>query len=79
MEKDDLKKKIEEDEDFIKSPRFYNSLKKMLAKNDRTFDNGSIGRFLLISPEEVERIYQESVLKLREGMTGYDYEEEDFD
>lgn len=68
MEKDDLKKKIKEDEDFVRAPKYGNSLNKFLAKNERKLDNAAIGRILLISPEEVEDLYQESVIELRKGM-----------
>lgn len=69
MEKnEDLKKKIMEEEDFIRSPKTSNSLKKYVAKNDRLLDNGAIGRLLLLSESEVERLYQEAVTELRKGM-----------
>ena len=68
MEKSDLKKKIVEDEDFIRAPKYGNSLNKFVAKNDRLLDNGAIGRLLLISEEEVEEIYEQSVIELRKGM-----------
>jgi len=65
---EDLKKKIMEEEDFIRSPKTSNSLKKYVAKNDRLLDNGAIGRLLLLSESEVERLYQEAVTELRKGM-----------
>lgn len=68
MEKTDLKKKIIEDEDFIRAPKYQNSLNKFLAKNERKLDSGAIGRLLLIDPEEVEQIYDESVIELRKEM-----------
>lgn len=68
MEKSDLQKKIREDEDFIKSPKFNNSINKYLAKNDKPLENGTIGKMLLISEEEVEEIYKESIAKLRKEM-----------
>jgi len=68
VEKSDLKKKIVEDEDFIRAPKYGNSLNKFVAKNDRLLDNGAIGRLLLISEEEVEEIYEQSVIELRKGM-----------
>jgi hypothetical protein len=68
VEKSDLQKKIREDEDFIKSPKFNNSINKYLAKNDKPLENGTIGKMLLISEEEVEEIYKESIAKLRKEM-----------
>ena len=68
MEKDELKKKILEEEDFIRAPKHQNSLNKFVAKNDKLLQNEAIGRLLLISPEEVEEIYQQSILELRKDM-----------
>lgn len=68
MEKDNIVKKILEDEDFVNSPKYQNSLQKLLAKTDNVLENGAIGKLLLIPAEEVERIYQESIVELRKGM-----------
>ena len=68
MEKDNIVKKILEDEDFVNSPKYQNSLQKLLAKTDNVLENGAIGKLLLIPAEEVERIYQESIIELRKGM-----------
>jgi len=75
VEKDELKQKIMEDEDFIKAPKYANSLNRFLAKNERKLDNGAIGRLLLITEEEVDQLYEQSVIQLRKGMT----EDEDRD
>jgi hypothetical protein len=75
VEKDNLLKRILEEDDFVHAPKFGNSLNKVLAKSDNILENGAIGRLLLIPPDEVERIYQESVVELRKGMT----EDEDGD
>lgn len=68
MEKDNISKKILEEDDFIHAPKFGNSLNKFLAKNDHIPHNGAIGRLLMIPEEEVEKIYQESVVMLRKDM-----------
>jgi hypothetical protein len=72
VEKDNILRKILQDEDFIYSPKFGNSLNKFLAKSEKIPHNAAIGRFLLISEEEVERLYQESIVKLRKGMVSDD-------
>ncbi len=72
VEKDMLKKKILDEDDFIRAPKYSNSLNKFLAKNDRKLDNSAIGRLLLISEEEVEEIYEQSVIELRKGMIDED-------
>ncbi len=68
MEKSDILKKILEEEDFIHAPKHQNSLQKFLAKNDNLLENHAIGRLLLLSPEEVENIYQQSIIELRKAM-----------
>lgn len=68
MEKSDMQKKIQEDEDFVHAPKYGNSLKKFLAKTENPLENNAIGRLLLLPAEEVERIYQESILELRKEM-----------
>jgi hypothetical protein len=65
MEKNEMLKKIKEDPDFIHAPKFNNSLQKVLAKIDNPLENGAVGRFLLITSEEVDEIYQDSVKELR--------------
>ena len=68
MEKSEMERKILEEEDFINAPKYGNSLNKLLAKSENPCENNSIGRLLLITPEKVEEIYQESVEKLKEEM-----------
>jgi hypothetical protein len=68
VERDSILKKILEEEDFIHSPKHQNSLNKFLAKQENLLENGTIGRVLLIPEEEVERLYQESVIMLRKEM-----------
>ena len=70
MERDEMERKIKEDDDFIHAPKFGNSLQKYLAKTDKLLENGAIGRLLLIPAEEVERIYEESIVELRREMVG---------
>lgn len=61
INKEDLKKRVLEEEDFIKCPRYFNSLNKYLAKCPEEVDNRTIAKLLLISEEEVEQLYSESV------------------
>lgn len=68
MEKSEMLKKILEDDDFVHAPKFGNSLNKFLAKTDNPLENSAVGRLLLLPEEEVERIYQESIVELRKGM-----------
>ena len=59
--KDEIKKKIMEDPDFIKNPRFGNSLSKFLARNNEEINDRIIARFLMISEKEVSEIFEKSV------------------
>lgn len=70
-----MEKKILEDEDFIHAPKFGNSLNKFLAKTENLLENGAIGRLLLVTAEEVERLYQESVIRLKKEMNPDEDEE----
>jgi len=74
VERSDMEKKIREEEDFIHAPKVGNSLQKFLAKDCDPLNNKAIGRLLLISEEEVEAIYQESIVQLREEMDQDEYE-----
>ena len=68
MEKSELMSKITKDEDFIHAPKYGNSLSRLLAKTDNLLENNAIARLLLISSDDVERIYQESIEELRKEM-----------
>lgn len=69
MEKNEMMEKlINEHEDFIHAPKFGNSLNKFLAKTDNPLENGAIGRLLLLSADEVEALYQESIAELKKEM-----------
>lgn len=68
VEKSEMEKKIREEEDFIHSPKSGNSLKTFLVKMENPPENTTIGRLLLLSEEEVEKLYQESIIILREKM-----------
>lgn len=66
--KEDLKKKILEEKDYIKCPRSLNSLEKYLAKSPEVVENKTIARLLMINEEEVETIYQEAVQIIKEEL-----------
>lgn len=67
-DKDEIKKRVIEDEDYIRSPKFSNSLAKFLNKNTEGVEDSVIARLLSMPEEEVEKIYQEAVQALREDM-----------
>lgn len=68
MDKSDIQKRINEEEDYIRCPKFSNSLVKFVAKNDDGVEDSTIARLLMIPEEQVQEIYEEAVEKLREGM-----------
>lgn len=69
MSKEDISKRIQGEEDYIRAPKFQNSLAKFVSKNDEGVDNATIARVLMINKEKVEEIYNESVEMLREQMS----------
>jgi hypothetical protein len=66
--KEDFKKRILEDPDFIKCFKCSNSLSKFLASSSKTLENSTIAKLLMLTEKEVEEIYQEAVDKLKEGV-----------
>jgi hypothetical protein len=66
--KEDIKKKIMEDQDFIKCAKYSNSLNKFLNSNKDVVENSVIARILMLPEEEIEKIYQEAVDKLKSDM-----------
>jgi hypothetical protein len=61
MDKNDLQKKIKEDEDYIRAPKFGNSLNKFVSKNSKELKDSDIARLLMTTEQEIERIYLEAV------------------
>jgi len=61
VNREEVKKKIMEDPDFIKSHKYGNSLSKFLSNNNGDLENATIARLLMISEDEVENIYKEVV------------------
>ena len=68
MDKDDIQKRILEDEDYIRCPKCSNSLLKFIAKNSEGVENSVIARLLVVSEERVEEIYQEAIKILKKEM-----------
>lgn len=68
MDKELLMRRIETEEDYIRCPKLGNSLDRFLKKNSDGVEDSVIARLLLLSEEEVEKIYQECVEILRAQM-----------
>ena len=72
MDENNVKKKINEEVDYIYAPKFGNSISKFIAKTGNPLKNGAIAKLLLISEKEVEELYQESIVELRKEMVDED-------
>lgn len=68
MDRDDVAKRIKEDEDYIRCPKCSNSLSKFIAKNSEGVEDSVIARLLMIPEEKVQELYDEAVKKIREEM-----------
>lgn len=67
--KEDILRRINTEEDYIRSKKFSNSLTKFVAKFSDGSEDAAIARVLMISEEDVQRIYMEAVEKLRAELT----------
>ena len=65
METEDMGTKIKQDPDYIKSPKYGNSLTKFLAKVEKIPDTKAIARLLMITPQDVDEQYDQAVSTLR--------------
>jgi len=68
MDKNDIKKRIVTEEDYIRSSRFGNSLNRFLNKNSDGVKDSVIARLLMIPEKDVEKVYGEAVEMLRNIM-----------
>lgn len=70
--KEDLQRRVLEEEDYVRAPKFSNSLSKFLARNSDGVENATIARLLMMPEEQVEKIHQEAIEMLREEMVDED-------
>lgn len=59
---------ILKDPDFINSPKHDNSLKKFSEAHDEGVKDSYIEKLLMLLPGQVDQIYKDAVMKLRELM-----------
>lgn len=71
MTDDVLKKKIQEDPDFILMPRAGNSLKKAIEMNPDGIEIPAIAKALMLTEEEVQCIFDTAIKKMRQGLSEY--------
>jgi len=67
-DKDELQKRVREEEDYIRCPKCSNSLSKFVAKNPEGVEDSVIARLLMIPEEEVHAIYEDAIKLLRKDM-----------
>lgn len=75
MSKEDVKKRILEEIDYVKAYKYGNSLNKFLTRNTKELDDATIARLLMIEKYEVEEIYQKAVDLLKKGMVDSRHED----
>lgn len=68
IDKAEIQRRIATEEDYIRCPKFGNSLNKFTLKNSEGVENSTIARLLMMPEEEVEKIYQDAIKMLREDM-----------
>ncbi len=64
-DREKIKKRIEEEADFIYYPKFGNSLKRALESNPNGLSDETIQKMLLIDESELNEIYKKAIHKLR--------------
>jgi len=72
MDKDDIERRIREEVDYIRYPKLSNSLERFLNKHPEGVEDPVIARLLMITEEEVQKIYEEAIDKLRASMVESD-------
>ena len=66
--KEENKKKIKEDPDFIYCPSAENSLDKFIKKHPNGVNDDKIAQVLMMTPEEVRDAHEEALEKIREEL-----------
>ena len=68
MDKNEILKRIREEEDFVRYPKLGNSLTKFLDANPDGVKNDMISRVLMMTEQEVEALFEDAVKRLRVAM-----------
>lgn len=64
-DRDAIRQRIKDEEDFIYCPRLGNSVEQLLEKNPDGIDDVRMTKVLLMSEEEIEQIYESALQKLK--------------
>ncbi len=68
MTKDELRVQILENPDFINAPRFENSIKRAISNKPDGFTDKQIAQMLMVDEEEVEKLYQSAIMKIKASL-----------
>jgi hypothetical protein len=68
MRDEEIKKKIENDPDYIYNPKMGNSLKKMVERYPDGIEDEKIAKVLCMDISEIEEIYEGVLIKIREKL-----------
>jgi hypothetical protein len=68
MDKEEIQKRVKEEEDYIRSPKNSNSLNKFLMRNPDGVEDNVVARLLVMPEEKVRELYAEAVKMLQEEM-----------
>lgn len=68
VDKTEIQKRIATEDDYIRCPKCGNSLSKFTEKNSEGVKNSTIAKLLMITEEEVEKLYEEAVQMLKDDM-----------
>lgn len=68
MDKDDANRRIKEEDDYVRCPKFNNSLSKFLSKNTKEVEDKVIAKLLMITEEKVRTLYKEAIEILKREM-----------
>jgi hypothetical protein len=68
VEKSEMIRKIIEDEDFIRCPKCANSLNRYTQRHPDGVENSMIARLLMMTEEEVDTLYQSTLILLRKDV-----------
>jgi hypothetical protein len=63
-----IKQRILEEEDFIYCPRLGNSVKRLIETNSEGIDEQRMSRVLLVSVDEIGIIYASAIKKIKKSL-----------
>lgn len=56
---------VQDDPDYINAPSYNNSLQQVIKRHPEGVPDAAIGKYLLLTPEQVQEIFVEACAKLR--------------